>query len=301
VLETHFDRNVDVTARAPRWRVEQPTDLSPSLKQAIRQTEQQLPPFEPDLVADRIDYEERALPRWLAQLDEPTDPTFGPSSNDTGPSFLGRRKAPDHPYARGTLREEKIDRRTQLGRRIWALPKTVYKPPATAAEKRWLKAGKKLKVEPKLVPKDAPRMGLGADAYDAVAAFFATGGEVTVCPPETTTRKLSARIGCPPIGESAMSDAERSERRRMKRKLLETVRKWFVGPLRVEVQDRPSTDALRTVVRAMRAMWRAKLKLIAATPLIASGDDTNVDDRRGQQHSSRVGKGGDAGTRRETT
>jgi hypothetical protein len=184
------------------WAGIQPSGPPPFVCQAIRQTEQSVPPcLTPE--RDRAEAQERL--EWrLKQLDEPTDQNAGPSAS----------------FARGILREERLQLLSQhTERRIQALYCRRYKPSRALEAKRFPKLPA---VATKLLPKEArwqPAAERRAELNVLVANYLARGGEIAICPPETTTaqpikRKTKTKMGRPLIGRRPMTAAERKRRQR---------------------------------------------------------------------------------------
>jgi hypothetical protein len=104
-------------------------------------------------------------------------------------------------------------------RRVQALYCRRFKPSAALDVKRFPRLSP---VATKLVPKDArqpPAAERRAHLNLLVADYFARGGEITFCPPETTSaqlnkRKTKKKMGRPPIFGKAMTEAQRKRRSR---------------------------------------------------------------------------------------
>jgi hypothetical protein len=186
------------------WAGVQPSGPPPFVCQAVRQAEQESPPW-PTPERDRA--EELEHLEWREkQLDRPTDPNAGPSAS----------------FARGILLEEKLQLLAQhIERRIQKLHCRRYKPTAALEAKRFPKLGK---VATKLLPKEARRQTAAerrAELNVLVADYLARGSEIAICPPETTTaqlnkRKTKTKMGRPLIGKRPMTAAERKRRSRAK-------------------------------------------------------------------------------------
>jgi hypothetical protein len=191
-------------------------------------------------------------------------------------------------FAREMLRAERLAIATQLGRRIWApLP---YQVTRTPEEKRQARAGR-IKPSTMVVPSGPSKEKMRTELSRLEAAYLALGGPITQCPAETTTAKLHARPrGRPSVHTAAMDNAERSSRKRGKRKINEAVRPWFVGgrKLRVELLGQPSTDALRTTLRAVHAVRdRIRLRPDENAHTATSGDNRRCRTSTHTQTSSR--------------
>jgi hypothetical protein len=117
----------------------------------------------------------------------------------------------------GALRAEKFPLLAQhTERRIQALFCRHHKPTAALEAKRFPRLPP---IATKLVPKEASRPAAvrRVELKILVAKYLAAGGTITVCPPETTSkRKMKTKMGRPPIGDKAMTPAERQRRRRAK-------------------------------------------------------------------------------------
>jgi hypothetical protein len=120
-------------------------------------------------------------------------------------------------------------------RRIQALYCRRYRPSATLEARRFPKLPA---IATKLLPQDSQRQSAAtrrADLNDLIAQFFAAGGKVTQCAPETTTAQLAKierrkiKIGRPLIGERPLTPAERKRRSRAKWKLPNAYRSPTVG------------------------------------------------------------------------
>jgi hypothetical protein len=177
---------------------------SPHLRQAIRQAEQKLPVITPE--RDRAEHLDK-LARRLELLAAPTDPNSGPSPK----------------VARGILREERAEFFGQHAeRRVQALFTRRYRPSRALEDKRLPKLAK---IKTKLLPREElgkaeRRIAMRAELERLVATYLAQSGSITQCPAEKTTRMLNKRpVGRPPIGERAMTDAERQQRKRHREKI----------------------------------------------------------------------------------
>jgi hypothetical protein len=184
------------------WAGVQPSEPPPFVRQAVRELEQVRP--DPDW-RPHADWLE-TLGRRLGKLDEPTDPNAGPSAS----------------FARGVLREERFQFLAQhTERRVQKLYCRRYKPSAVLEAKRFPKLPA---VATKLLPKEArqpPAAERRAKLNVLVANYLARGGEIAICPPETTTaqlnkRKTKTKMGRPLIGKRPMTAAERKRRSRAK-------------------------------------------------------------------------------------
>jgi hypothetical protein len=194
------------------WAGIQPSGPPPSVCQAIRQTEQSVPPC---LTPERDWAEEQERLEWrIKQLDESTDPNAGPSAS----------------FARGILREERLQLLSQhTERRIQALYCRRYKPSKALEAKRFPKL---LVVSTKLLPKEARRQPAAerrAELNALVANYLARGGEIAICPPETTTaqlnkRKTKTKMGRRLIGRRPMTAAERKRRQRERERFEELIK-----------------------------------------------------------------------------
>jgi hypothetical protein len=182
------------------WAGVQPSGPPPFVRQAVRELEQVRP--DPDW-RQHAEWLE-TLERRLRKLDEPTDPNAGPSAS----------------YARGVLREERFQFLAQhTERRVQKLYCRRYKPSAVLEAKRFPKLPA---VATKLLPKEArqqPAAERRAELNVLVANYLARGGEIAICPPETTTaqlnkRKTKPKMGRPLIGRRPMTAAERKRRQR---------------------------------------------------------------------------------------
>jgi hypothetical protein len=204
---------IDISSR--RWAAEPPANSPPFVLQGVKQANQKLP----DVVTpegDRAEDLHKAEQR-LALLETPTDPNSGPSRS----------------FARGILRGEKTAFLAQHVKgaiqKAWC---RGYVPSKTLEAKRLPKLPK---IESKLLPLEPP--GKAKRRLDArklierlTAAYLAQGGTIAPCPSEWTTRDLNwtikkyetrseRRVGRPPIGERAMTPAERKRRERATPKL----------------------------------------------------------------------------------
>jgi hypothetical protein len=220
---------------APRkWAAEQPTNGPwPFLLQAMRQAEQNPPAIIPE--QDKAEELDR-LVRRLELLEEWTDRNSGPDfERGITHRRLGRYKKEalgSQTYARGVRHEEYADFLAQhTERRVQVLLLRGYKPSRALEAERFPKLER---VETKLFPKE----GLGAERRLAAqalserltAVYLAQGNAIISCPSEWSTRELSAIVkkyeargkrGRPPIGDKAMSDAERKQRQRDKLRIFE--------------------------------------------------------------------------------
>jgi hypothetical protein len=173
------------------WAGIQPSGPPPSVCQAIRQTEQSVPPC---LTPERDRAEEQERLEWrIKQLDEPTDPNAGTSAS----------------FARGILREERLQLLAQhTERRIQALYCQRYKPSRGLEAKRFPKLPV---VATKLLPKEARRQPAAerrAELNVLVANYLARGGEIAICPPETTSAQLKKQKPQTKMGRPLVASEE---------------------------------------------------------------------------------------------
>jgi hypothetical protein len=186
---------------------------SPHLRQAVRQAEQKLPAVAPeDEALDKLAERGRAeglerLARRLELLTAPTDPNSEPSRS----------------FARGILHKERAELFVQhTERRVQALFTRRYRPSRALEDKRLPKLPK---IKTKLLPKEElgkaeRRIAMRAEQKCLVETYLAQGGSITQCPAEKTTRMLNKwPVGRPPIGERAMTAAERQQRKRHREKI----------------------------------------------------------------------------------
>lgn len=181
--------------------------------QAVKQAEQKLPVVTPE--QDRAEELER-LERRLALFEAPTNPNSGPSTS----------------FARGVLREERTEYLSQhIERAIQKTWCSRFKPSKELEAKRFPKLER---VKTKLLPKEGPgkaerRIAARDEAERLTEAYLAQGGAIEDCPSEWPARDIEKivatyespkRLGRPPIGERAITDAERQRKRYAKLRIV---------------------------------------------------------------------------------
>jgi hypothetical protein len=124
------------------------------------------------------------------------------------------------------------------------------------------------KIKSKLLPREElgkaeRRLAMRAELERLVPTYLAQGGSITQCPDEKTTRMLNKRpVGRPPIGERAMTVAEKKRRSRLR------------GPRENLLQILWKRIAVLHDEELKRR--HHKLRVIVATPPLSPGDDINV-------------------------
>jgi hypothetical protein len=194
-------------------------------------------------------------------------------------------------YAHGVRNLEKIGLAPHYERRIQRHVAGWHKPSKALEAKRFPKLPK---VKAKLLPKEPGRMlGFGSDLdyrnkrraeLKLLVAMYR--GLITECPPETTTAMLNKRpVGRPPIGERAMSNAEKQKRYRDMLRLRLELEK--AHELLHQQQEQLERERLQR-----EAAQQVRLRLVAPiSPPPTTGEQPHVvrDIRRANRNAQRLG------------